>query len=238
MRRRQAVGKVQAGSGGDGTAAEPPCLPPTHAIRTEGPRPGLQPTSVLRALAAALLVLALGRILGRTAETWAGGWSEGWIGYGAGPPAHASPARVLAVIDGDTLVIEGGEHVRLLGIDTPETHHPGMRGPQALGPEAALRLEALVAGRQVRLEADRQDRDHYGRLLRHVWIGRRLVAQILAREGLAHVLIIPPNQGHAERLREAAATAQARNRGLWGLARPTPLPLFRLMPPAMNPSGP
>ncbi len=31
---------------------------------------------------------------------------------------------VTRVIDGDTLVLNGGERVRLIGVDTPETVHP------------------------------------------------------------------------------------------------------------------
>jgi micrococcal nuclease len=210
----------------------------------------VRPSSILRALAAALIALSLGQIVGRSAKAWpefrsgiwSGFWTDGWTvlgsGVRSGPPPDAAAAQVIEVIDGDTLVIEGGEHVRLLGIDTPETHHPDMPRPQALGPEAAARLEALVGGREVQLEADRIDRDRYGRLLRHVWIGRRLAGEILAGEGLAHVLIIPPNQLHAEALRAAAASAQSRRLGLWGLARPTPLPLFQTAPPATTPSVP
>lgn len=143
-----------------------------------------------------------------------------------GPPAEADRARVLEVIDGDTLVLAGGEHLRILGIDTPETRHPDLRGPQPMGPEASARLQSLVEGREVGLEREAQDRDHYGRLLRHVWLGRRLVAEQLLEEGLAWRLVLPPNTGHAERLARAEARARAAGRGLWGLPRPTPLPIF------------
>src|SRR5262245_18046734 len=32
--------------------------------------------------------------------------------------------KVVRVIDGDTIEVEGGEKVRLVGVDTPETVHP------------------------------------------------------------------------------------------------------------------
>lgn len=32
--------------------------------------------------------------------------------------------HVTRVIDGDTIVLDGGERVRLIGVDTPETVHP------------------------------------------------------------------------------------------------------------------
>lgn len=129
-------------------------------------------------------------------------------------------------VDGDTLRLEDGRVVRVLGIDAPETRHPDMRGPQPLGVEAAARLALLVEGRAVALERDAQDADHYGRLLRHVWVGEELVAERLLAEGLARSLILPPSQGHAARLRAAESAAREGRRGLWGLARPTPLPIF------------
>jgi micrococcal nuclease len=152
-----------------------------------------------------------------------------WLAAAAGP-AGAEHARVARVVDGDTLDLADGRTVRVLGIDTPETHNPGLTGPQPLGPEATARLEQLVAGRTVALEPDTTDRDHYGRLLRHVWRGRVLVAEVLAREGLGRAYVIPPDTRHADRIRAAEAAARAAGRGLWGLPRPTPLAIFRSTP--------
>ena len=80
------------------------------------------------------------------------------------PPGHA---RVARVVDGDTVVVDLDGHertVRLLGIDTPETHHPD-RPVECHGPEAAARLgELLPPGTEVRLERDVEPLDRYGRL--------------------------------------------------------------------------
>lgn len=178
------------------------------------------PRTLGQALAASVAILAAGLIL--------------HAGLAAGPPPGTPTARVIEVIDGDTLVLEGGAHVRLIGIDTPETMHPEMRGPQPLGPEASRRLRELVEGRRVALEreADGADSDHYGRLLRHVWLGRRLTSEILLREGLAWRLDLPPEGPHEARLDRAAAEARAAGRGLWGLPRPTALPIFSAPEPA------
>jgi endonuclease YncB( thermonuclease family) len=143
-----------------------------------------------------------------------------------GPPASAEPATVRIVIDGDTLVLMDGRTVRLLGIDTPETVHPDMEAPQPFGEAASQRLRALVDGRDVHLERDVSDSDHFGRSLRHVWLGRELVAVTLLREGLGYAQSIPPDRRHAEDLRAAEASARAARRGLWGADRPTPLPIF------------
>lgn len=75
----------------------------------------------------------------------------------------SASARVSYVIDGDTLEIGSGEHVRLIGIDTPERDTCGYR-------EASEALRALVEGRRITLVNPRgvQDEDVHGRLLRYV----------------------------------------------------------------------
>lgn len=156
-----------------------------------------------------------------------------WLAAAAGPPG-AERVRVAEVVDGDTLRTADGRTVRLIGIDTPETRHPDMAGPQPFGPEAAARLAALVGGRTVRLERDAADADDYGRQLRHVWVDGRLVAAALVEEGLGHVLIIPPNARHTDVLRAAEAAARSAGRGLWGIARPTGVAVFATSPAAVT----
>ncbi len=83
--------------------------------------------------------------------------------------AHAE--RVRYVIDGDTVVLESGEKVRLIGIDAPEIDHTkyGKIGePQ--GPEAALFLRELVENKDVRLEAGSEPVDKYGRRLAYLFL--------------------------------------------------------------------
>lgn len=82
----------------------------------------------------------------------------------AAPPTTSagSGVRVVAVIDGDTIDVAGGERVRLIGIDTPEVGQCGYDGATAV-------LRQLVGGRDVVLvPGARDDRDRYGRLLRYV----------------------------------------------------------------------
>jgi len=86
--------------------------------------------------------------------------------------AHAEPAltgAVLSTIDGDTIMVwvdqeHRAERGRLIGIDSPELHHP-ILGEQPGGREAALVARPLLDGRRVRLELDVEQRDRYGRLL-------------------------------------------------------------------------
>jgi len=57
---------------------------------------------------------------------------------------------VTRVIDGDTVELESGERVRLLGIDTPETQGQS----DWYGREASRFVEDLLTGQYVRLEYD------------------------------------------------------------------------------------
>ena len=89
----------------------------------------------------------------------------------ATPSAHAIQARVVRVVDGDTIVasVEGADqYVRYIGIDTPETVKPGTP-VQCYGPQASEENHRLVDGRTVRLVFDRERRDDYGRLLAYVY---------------------------------------------------------------------
>jgi endonuclease YncB( thermonuclease family) len=199
--------------------------------------PGVGPERApggLALLGAAALACGLVLVASPSAREAAGGW----LRDSAGGPGPAERAVVARVVDGDTLELADGRTVRVLGIDTPETHNPSLTGPQPLGEEASRRTRAQVEGRAVALEADVTDRDAYGRLLRHVWLGRRLLAEDLLAQGLARAYLIPPDTRHDERLRAAEAAARSARRGLWGLPRPTSLPIFGASGPALGAISP
>jgi len=81
----------------------------------------------------------------------------------------ANTAVVQRVIDGDTVVLEDGSKVRLIGIDTPETKDP--RKPvQYFGEEATAYTKRMLEGREVRLEFDQEKTDRYGRTLAYIFI--------------------------------------------------------------------
>jgi len=126
--------------------------------------------------------------------------------------AGLDPARVIDVIDGDTIVIEGGERVRYIGIDTPESTNQ----QQCFGDEAAERNRELVAGRMVGLERDVSERDRFGRLLRYVYVGDVFVNELLVRDGYAAPSTFPPDVKYQERFRAAERAARDRAAGLWG----------------------
>ena len=118
---------------------------------------------------------------------------------------------VTRVIDGDTIIIEGGYRVRYIGIDTPEIH-PEV---EAFGIEAREANRRLVEGKQVRLERDVSETDKYGRLLRYVYVGDILVNAELVRQGLAKVKAYPPDTKYQDYLEEMEAEARNKERGMW-----------------------
>jgi micrococcal nuclease len=143
----------------------------------------------------------------------AGGW---WLGEQRG--AASQQARVVEAIDGDTLIVEFPDHstdtIRILGVDTPETHHP-TKGVQCFGPEAAAYTAERLTGRLVRLEDDIETHDIYGRRLAYVYVdGHRFDDELLSR-GYARLLVIAPNRAHARDLLAAELDARHHDRGLW-----------------------
>jgi micrococcal nuclease len=124
-------------------------------------------------------------------------------------------AKVLAVLDGDTIVISGGEKVRYAGLNTPESHHPD-KLPEYCGREAFEANRRLVAGKTVRLEFDERRRDKYGRLLAYVYVDSLLVNAELIRQGYAQVSTYRENQRYHEEFERLQQNAIAARRGLWG----------------------
>ena len=134
--------------------------------------------------------------------------------------APGLPDDGLGAVDGDTVVIDlagSSESVRLLGIDTPETVHPG-RSPECFGNQASVRMaELLLAGTSVIVTRDVEARDRYGRLLAYVArVGDGLVVnRAMVAEGFAATLHIDPNDGMRHELAAAETRALADRRGLW-----------------------
>ncbi|MDO8729785.1 MAG: thermonuclease family protein [Candidatus Omnitrophota bacterium] len=125
-------------------------------------------------------------------------------------------AVVQRAIDGDTVVLVGGERVRYIGVDTPELHHPKKK-VQPYAREAMEFNRRLVEGQKVRLETDVERRDRYGRLLAYVYLedGRFVNAELL-KAGYAQLLTIPPNVRYVDLFIGLQKQARDAKRGLWG----------------------
>jgi micrococcal nuclease len=159
------------------------------------------------------------------ARAWVGGGGSGEGGEaGSTSAGHAVSARVVRVIDGDTIEVsisDQNEDVRYIGVDTPETVKPDTP-VQCYGPQASAENHRLVDGRTVRLVFDRERRDVYGRLLAYVYARARgaagksrFVNAALVRDGYARTLTIPPNTAQASLLGRLQARAGRAGRGLW-----------------------
>ena len=135
------------------------------------------------------------------------------------PPARSDTARVVRVVDGDTIRVDGPageEAVRYIGIDTPESVKPGSP-VECYAKRAGAYNERLVGGERVRLVRDVEERDRYGRLLAYVYRARDglFVNAELVRRGYATVATFPPNVAHEREFRRLANRARLSGRGLW-----------------------
>lgn len=139
-----------------------------------------------------------------------------WKTSSEAPPEATETApdgvRVVRVIDGDTFEIEGGERVRLIGVDTPETVKPNTP-VECFGAESSAYLKNLIEGKVVRLVRDRTDRDRYARLLRYAYLGDVFVNEKIVREGYAEATAYRPDTREQAVLDAAEAEAREEKRG-------------------------
>jgi micrococcal nuclease len=131
-------------------------------------------------------------------------------------PTPSEPLRTVErVVDGDTVVLDGKEKFRLIGINTPETVDP-RRPVQKFGKEASARAKSLLEGKPVRVEYDAERKDRYGRTLGYLFLEDGTFVNLsLVEEGYATAYRYPPNVRYADRFREAERRAREGRRGLW-----------------------
>ena len=132
-------------------------------------------------------------------------------------PAGLTSVSVQRVVDGDTLRLNDGRSVRMIGLNTPELGKQG-RSDEPFAVAARKRLEALVAesdGR-VGLLLGAESKDHYGRTLAHVFSakGDNLEAQMLA-DGLGFQVAVAPNVDLVDCQQVAERRARQAGLGLW-----------------------
>ena len=88
--------------------------------------------------------------------------------------------KVVRVTDGDTFVIEGGERVRMIGINAPELKNP-------FGVESKTHLKKLIENKYVNLIKgdDTADKDYFKRLLRCVYVDGSDISLAMIDDGYA-----------------------------------------------------
>ena len=132
--------------------------------------------------------------------------------------------RIVEVVDGDTLRLDNGRLVRLIGIDTPEIRRKTPQGfvedPAPFSLEAKLFAQRMAEGKSCRIELDIEKQDKYKRLLGYCFIRNGDEELFLNREllsrGYAVLYTYPPNTRYVEEFVEAQREAREGKRGLWG----------------------
>lgn len=138
--------------------------------------------------------------------------------------------RVSVVYDGDTVQVDSGWKVRLIGIDAPDAHNEEKTRRQAreLGlsqpavrrwaERATERVEELVGGHRARLEFGPEREDKYGRTLAYLYVEAAgdevLLNRVLLAEGLAMAMRAFPHPRQDEFLR-LEQRARRQKIGLW-----------------------
>lgn len=126
---------------------------------------------------------------------------------------------VTRVVDGDTIVIDTGQKVRYIGMNTPETVDP-RRPVQCFGKEASAFNKQLVLNKKVRLEKDVSETDKYGRLLRFVYLeDGTFVNMELVKQGYASIMTVPPDVKYSDLFLSAQKQARDAKLGLWSACR-------------------
>ncbi|MBS0240690.1 MAG: thermonuclease family protein [Proteobacteria bacterium] len=144
------------------------------------------------------------------------------------PPCTLEPGptrAVAAVIDGETVRLDDGVEVRLIGSLAPSAFDAGIDGATASWPpavEAKAALAALAEGKSVSLGFSGLRADRHGRVLAQlvlkdaagdVWVQGRMVAQ-----GHARAYALPESDGCATALADRERAARASGLGLWSNA--------------------
>lgn len=127
--------------------------------------------------------------------------------------------QVVEVFDGDTIAVNMNgvvEKIRLIGVDTPETHDPD-EPVQCYGREATAFTQSLLGGQKVRLEPDslNTNRDRYDRLLRYVYDqqGKMMNAELI-KSGYGFAYTYFPLSRTLE-FESYESSAKSQGLGLW-----------------------
>lgn len=141
----------------------------------------------------------------------------------AASPADRLPSlgsgTIAAVIDGDTVRLDDGRTVRLVGISAPELNPERSRRGivEPFARESRAALETLVRGRTVILRAGDTPEDRFGRVLAHLVTSQGVWVQgELLRRGAAMVYTFPDNRALAKEMLALEEEARSAGRGLWG----------------------
>lgn len=137
--------------------------------------------------------------------------------------------HVARVYDGDTIILQNGKHIRLLGVNTPEieSRHQ-VEEPGGIAAKQWLQTQ-LPSNSKIYLEFDQVKHDKYKRMLAYVYLpdGKHLNLALLEK-GLGAVSIIPPNGRYADELTRAQQHAERNKLGIWSMPQYQSRPISQI----------
>lgn len=126
----------------------------------------------------------------------------------------ALPVKVTRVIDGDTVVLSNGVHVRLIGIDTPEKN-------TCFADEATKLIENLTLNKKITLKTDVDDLDQYGRTLGYLTTKNGILVNLKLLElGAGEYFLDNQNIKYQREFIAAAVAAHDQKLGMWKTCGP------------------
>ena len=113
-------------------------------------------------------------------------------GYRESQVIFPKTGQVVQIYDGDTILLNSGQTIRLIGINAPERGEKGFD-------QAKDYLTDLIDGEEVFLEYDKYQDDKYGRVLAYVFEkcstsagcknGKRMINWVMIKKGYAKTTI-------------------------------------------------
>lgn len=130
-------------------------------------------------------------------------------------PFEEKTYQVSRIIDGDTIEIENGQKVRLIGVDTPELDD---KDPvkKCYAQKAKEKTQELLENKIIKMERDVSSTDKYQRLLRYIWVDDIFLNDYLVRNGFAMVATFPPDVKYQKQFQQAQQEAMEKKMGFWG----------------------
>jgi endonuclease YncB( thermonuclease family) len=138
---------------------------------------------------------------------------------------------VISVLDGDTVVLDNGEVVRLIGLLAPRARHAKQEG-EPYGDQARFLAEELLLGKQVDITFDAVygamgHRDRDGRALGYLSVNKgveKVIANAeLLRIGAGFLTTIPDELQIAKTLKNSEEEARKKKAGIWTTTDKSPV---------------
>jgi micrococcal nuclease len=131
--------------------------------------------------------------------------------------------RVRSIVDGDTVVLENGLHLRYNGMNAPETMR-WYKDPSPMSKEASAKNIELVENKRVRLKLATDPIDMHGRVVANVFLipedpkqPEIELREIMIKQGFAKVMDVGISKEEYAKLKGWQDEAKSAQLGIWGV---------------------